>query len=321
MNQTLLTTVLRTAIVVLITLFAHQFALASGGETPAEITAIKTRVGKGFDAIYAFNFDEAVQISSALKDDYPNNAWPYFLEVNYYWWQIVSGNNSEESQNSFELAAQTALSLLPVKNAAEWTNDDLFLLINISACNSRLLAFNEKRLKALMSLNTAVNYLKQSFGQEPNYGAFYLSTGLYNFYILNGAKKHPYLAPYLMLFPRGDAEKSLQYVKKAAESEDMMVNTEAHYFLMKLHLDHNEDYNAALKYNKVIVERYPDNLLYLYYAFRMLIEQDHFEEAKEALKNLSINAKRNKSLNEQQQGHFLELAREDLKSYFLRNPN
>lgn len=282
---------------------------------------LKKEVEIGFTHLYAFDFRSARSKADELRATYPNNPWPLFLELNYHWWQIISGNNTPEHQAKFKEVGEKAIALLPKKKGEAYTNDELFLLINISACNSRLLAFNDKRLKALLSLTTAVSYLKLSFGRESNYEAFYLSSGLYNFYILNGHKKHPYLAPYLMLFPRGEEEKSMKYIQKAAESEQMIVNTEAHYFLMKLHLESEENVTEAERYSKILTEKHQANLVFRYYAFKILIEQDKFEEAKMELAKLSKSSKANRSLSSVQKAHFMNLAKEDLKNYYRRNIN
>jgi predicted Zn-dependent protease len=89
---------------------------------------------------------------------------------------------------------------------------------------------------------------------------------------------------------------------------------------MKIGMDERK-YSDALQKADVLLRWYPDNLLYAYYRFHILLKLDRKPEALTVLTAIRMKGRQNSSLNEAQKKHFLDLAQKDLEQYYRKNPN
>ena len=78
---------------------------------PAE-SKLKADVYKGFTAIYNFQFQKADSIITVVKRENPNNAGSYLMSANYYWWKIISGDDSKENRSEYLKSLDQAKSIV-----------------------------------------------------------------------------------------------------------------------------------------------------------------------------------------------------------------
>ncbi len=198
-----------------------------------------------------------------------------------------------------------------VKKQPEIT--DPFILGNtifLYAALARLEIFEKNYMKALQYLDKCSKYIKRSFAEDDE--RFVFSTGLYHYYIAFSLRKYPFLFPIIALYPKGDKNLGLKLLKQGCNSSQLLVRTESRYFLMKIYFESEKD----IKYSKVwldqLLKEFPDNLLFNYYYFKILIKENKISQANTFLNRMRDKAYNNSQLNLSQKNHFISIAREEL---------
>lgn len=287
------------------------FLFASFKSEPAE-TKLKSDIYIGFIAIYNFQFQKADSIIAVVKRENPNNAGSYLMTANYYWWKIISGDDTKENRSDYLKSLEKAKSIVG-KRKSTLSDDDNYCLISIYAYKARFEAMNKNYIQALSSINNCVASIKQSFNKEDRYEPFYLTTGLYNYMIAQVNHKHPILYPYTVFLPDGDKKKGLSMLQKTASSTDPLLSTEAMYFLMKINLEEENNYTNAVNYGMKLANGFPANLLYRFYYLKALLAAGNKEEALRQYKIISTFSSSNDELDTHQRVYFVGLSRQCLK--------
>ena len=260
-------------------------------------------------ALYEFNFHKADSISKRFELTHPEDYLSHFARTNYYWWKIVSGSETDEYKELFTTSISSSLSVLgrnPDNNTIE--PSDLFYLIGIYAMYTRLDLMNKLYVRAMRNGRNAIGYVEMSKGMESVYEAFYLTSGLYHYLTAQADRKHPFFRVYSLLFPGGDRDLGLSQLKKAAGSENLIWQTEANYFLMRIFLEMEERPDLALPYAAWLTGRFPSNLIFQYYHMQVYkgLGQGNRVRAKsdEILQTAAINP----NMSRQQRDYFIRLA-------------
>jgi len=277
----------------------------------------KFKLTEGCDLIYRFNFSKADSLVNNLKLTHNNEPETYLLSANYYWWQIISGEDNPKNRKNYILNLEIASQKIKDKNEDE----KLYALINIYAFKARIEGLNKNYLRAFSHINQSIDNIEKSFGREEKFEYFYLTSGLYNYYGATAEKHYPVLIPYLAFLPKSNKEKGLGYLNKCIVSKDVILQTEGNYFLMKIFMEENKP-AKALNYADFLTGNYPSNLLYCYYRFKLFLDSNHKENAMKMLTALNVETIKNKqNLTESQQKHFLNLAKRDLEIYYKTKRN
>ena len=279
---------------------------------------INTKAKKLFDYCYQFKFKSA----DSLLTIYANTALPneqvelQLLKANLLWWKIISGDDSKQQKTTYYdvlLAAEKDF------NKEKDTGfEHTYKGISLYGYLARMDGLNKNYVKAFFRINSCLKHLEKSFTHEQEFSYFYLSSGLYNYHIVNSARMYPVLKPYLYLYPKGSKVKGMEYLIIASKSNNEYLSTEANYFLMKIYMDERK-YNLALPYANVLCEKYPANGLYLYYKFNILLNSDKLAEAKNVMQKMDAKLMSNAQLSLKQVLHFSNLAQADLDKKLTTN--
>ncbi len=272
-----------------------------------EENKFKTDIYKGFIAIYNFQFQKADSILAIVKKENPNNAGSYLMVANYYWWKIISGDDTKENRKEYLKSLDMAKFIIG-KRKSMLSDDDNYCLISVYAYKARFEAMNKNYIQALSSVNNCVASIKQSFNKENRYEPFYLTTGLYNYMIAQVNHKHPILYPYTVFLPDGDKKKGLAMLQKTMDFSDPLLSTEALYFLMKINLEEENNYTKAVAFGLKLANGFPANLLYRFYYLKSLLAAGNKEEALRQYKIICTFSTSNDELNPRQRVYFIELA-------------
>ncbi|MFC2097930.1 hypothetical protein ACFLSI_06320, partial [Bacteroidota bacterium] len=193
-------------------------------------------------------------------------------------------------------------------------NDKLLLgnTIYLNAAMARLEIFEKNYMNALIYLDKCSRFIKKSFHETDE--RFVFSTGLYQYYIAFALKKYPFLYPVLILYPKGNKEEGLRLLNQGVYSQQMLVRTESRYFLMKIYLESESNIRQSKYWASKLISEFPENMLFNYYYFLILIEEDKIDEARNYLNKLEKKANNNQQLNKSQREHFIKIAREKIDS-------
>lgn len=263
----------------------------------------------GFTYLYNFEFYKADSIARQLKTHFPTDPTTYIFAANCCWWRIVSGEFNEIQKQKFHSELDMALSYLNVKKKEDLTYQDVFNYINVYAYRARIDIMAGNYLKAVKHIDHFINYQKISIGKESLHPAFNLTSGLYNYTLPYTIKNYPFLLPFL---PEGNLELGIKQLTKATSLSDDIINTEANYFLMKIYSELQGSQSMAKYHAEILVNTYPDNLLYRYYYFGVLLKQKRIKEAEKQLALIKYYST-NKELSADQKAYFVTMATEELK--------
>lgn len=288
----------------------HTNPVLASGETKPDGLSFRQSIEMGFNAIYNGDYDRAFKVAQDLKATHKNNPQTYLLEANYWWWKILSGEDTDANYEKMEACLDMALSKIPKRKTKDYSNEELYNAINVYAYKSRIKIFQGKYIKGAQNLNTCIDYVEASFGKEDNYELFKLTSGLYYYFIDYGYENYVLARAYLIFLPDGDKQKGLAFLKNAYQSNNLLVKTEAAYFLMKTYCELEKNYAEALKYCTTLIELHPNNLLYRYHQHRILLFEGKKDLATRHLNLLLEAQKKGKTHAE----HFVSLAQEDAKT-------
>lgn len=268
-----------------------------------------------FNSIYNYNFVEAKQKKDKNFRGEHSFVEKELLNANYYWWLIISGENKLENHELCMYYLNLANVKLKSSNNKKLTESDVFSHIYIYAYKARLEIFNGRNLKALRHLFSSINYIEIAMENESQSDRYKFVAGLYNYFVAYIIEKYPIFYPYFFLFPKGDISKGLQQLKECSNSNDILVKTEAIYFLSKIYLEFENNYQLANEYCSKLTTSYKQNLIYRYYQFKSYLLLKDMENIKNEYYKLKIIAEKNYQLSNIQKVHLLEIAKLDLKQY------
>ncbi len=218
-------------------------------------------------ALYAMHFDLADSLTGHFLASYPDHYLAHVARANYYWWFSIAsapdnfkkGVFAERVRKAKELAERFANGKMRAQP------EILFHLISLSAMSVRYEVMHANYLRALSSGRQAIGYISASSGEEDSYPGFYLTNGLYNYMVATAAERNYLFRMFSLFYPPGDKLRGLEQLKLAASQDDFILQTEAHYFLMRIYLDLEVDSQQALYHAGRLTDIYPSNLIYRYY--------------------------------------------------------
>ena len=236
----------------------------------------------------------------------------HLLHLNLAWWNIVSGNeNSERWKESFEFHTDAIESNIEEIEAVNRTQRDTVLLIYAQLFRARIMLLEKKYINGLESLNACIHMIEKvmesnSIGNQH----IKLIVGLYNYYYGHVYDDYYLLRPFLMGYPEGNKELGLQMIKECVGGQWDFNSTEAHYFLVKIFLESENNPELAMRYSSSLIKQYPTNLIYAFQHYQGL----YFAEDLEGFESFKIKTLKNlvthKSLTIFQKEHFRALFNE-----------
>ena len=275
------------------------------GNSPLQANSVKRDANQAMIALYNFHFQVSDSIIRRMEKNFPEHYMPHLMRAQYYWWQIISNDLDLLQQGNYRAslvkAESLAKELVKTKN---YNYNDVFQFINLYALKARIELLNSEYLRALRHMRNSVEFLELSIGRENIHPDFYLTSGLYNYMAEYGSRRYPFLMVYALFYPRGDMQKGLEQLKLAAYNSNIVIKTEAHYFLMKIFFELEQDFSQALQHAAWLVAEYPENLIYLYHYHEILLLLEKNELAAEIRKDFFELLNDNIQLNFSQRKYF-----------------
>lgn len=222
-------------------------------------------------ALYDFRFHHADSLIQNMEETSPDHYLPHLTRANYYWWKIISENPGIEQQQLYLISLNNAENIVKqLVRRKQYDYADVFHFINLYALRARLDLINGGYTKALRHMKNCVDFIGLSLGREEIHENFYLTSGLYNYMTEYGSRSYPFLRLYALMYPKGNMRLGIIQLETAAKSLDIVLQTEARYFLMKIYLELEQDHQKALDHASWLTGKYPENLIYLYHYFELL---------------------------------------------------
>lgn len=266
---------------------------------------------------YNFRFKTADSLYHQLEKESGVSSDLLLAKSAILWWKIISEKNSplyKEFNRNLEMAENFLFKKEKNKNDYEF----IYKAASLYGFAARMEGLEKNYVKAIVKVNNCLKYLVKSLGKEKEFEYFLLSSGLYNYYMVTCEEEYPFTLPYLKLYPKGDLNKGINFLKEASQHNDVVMSTEANYFLMKIYLE-KKDYSESEKYCEKLITKYPSNLIFLYYQFLLQLKQKKTYDARVFMARIRIAAGKNPQLNDIQKTYFYDMAKDELDKYLAKN--
>ena len=193
------------------------FAQVSRAQIYADASA-RPLVEQTLKEIYNFESATAETHITTLQSQFPKHPIvPLLSALNLYWkhFPLEAGHPAFPTYNGYlQQALQYAQALM--KDEKTHTEGTFFAL-SVHGYRSMAESDAGNSVAALKESKKAFGYMKQGFKLKEQYPEFYLSTGLYNFYVEQYPEDHPMVRPLMWFFPDGNKELGLQQLETVLE--------------------------------------------------------------------------------------------------------
>jgi tetratricopeptide (TPR) repeat protein len=248
--------------------------------------SVQQTVVKALDAIYGQDFTEATTLIRQLQTRYPQHPIGPILRATLLEQQYVPVEQNPTAASQYVQAANQGLELAK-KMLEHNENDPEAVLFALTAHSYLALLYNNKNesLKAVGESKKSYSYLKQGFTMMEQSPDFFLTTGLYNYYVERYPIDHAVVRPFMFFFQDGDMQLGLKQMDVASR-KGILMRAGANYYLAHIYLKHEMNPQKAASYSKYLVEKYPANPLYGMRHAEALLLAGRYSEAKPYVQRL-----------------------------------
>jgi hypothetical protein len=250
------------------------------------------------ECLYSYEFKSADSLLLLMEAE--KGITYEFCKLHYIWWQVVSGAIQKEELNLAIRQVDETIELFEEIDGP--VEDEVFVLATAYAYKYRLLTMNGQYVSALGVMNKMRGYLDYIL-DEGGSEQMKLPAGIYNLSLLTASKESIFIRSVKWFLPNADTEKGRLLLESNVNAENVFLRTESAYFLMRYYLDYEQDLDMALKYANILVDWYPENLVYQY--FRLLIQKKQNCHIEQYVSEMESYISESDSLTEQQKTHFL----------------
>jgi tetratricopeptide (TPR) repeat protein len=261
-----------------------------------------------FDAMYRYNLPEA---EKKFKKLYQTSIDPSLIDLtqaNLFWWWLISGDNSRDYDHQMSVILHRIIDRLSKKPVEKMTEEEVFTMIHSYAYLTRVDIYLERYFTGMVNLKRTMDYLKIALDNSEKYDKYMLVSGLYNYFSAVTVAKYPVFAPFFALAPRSDRAKGFSLLNRCSNMNNLLIRNESMYYLMKINYQLEDNYKRSLDLANELLKKYPNNLIYHYHKFSILIEAGKKAEAREAYSDLLKTSTSAPGLNELQRNHLSDIA-------------
>jgi len=246
-----------------------------------------------FISLYNFQF---ISAASKFRSDLPDNVG-YLWRMYYNWWMLLSTNDKA-------YMSQCLANIVLYENHNNMRNDSLKIFF--VAFRLRLLLLNHQYLKAYQLINNLADNYKVYVDGISNKDEQKLISGLMHYLGAKAYKNYP-LFFHNKTFRCLSDTLGLRLLKECTRSNSVFVRTEGLYFLMKIHLEIEEDFYQAYIYSSQLVSLFPDNIIFGFHHREILDRINKKQEAEMYKARLITAICRNKELLDVQKRYLTQM--------------
>lgn len=286
---------------ILILLFA--FTVNSGSAQVNELYYENKSVDLFFRNLYNFSFHEADSMIITLSNSNIDAATLYNINANLAWWKLLSGDAITQNIEVCKYNIDESLEVL--EGNRQHDKIELSNIIYAYSLKARLENYLGHTLKSLPYFYSSLTYMDKCLKEPVKDENMYLILGLYYYFIDYIGEEYFFMNAVLFPFAEGNKELGLKYLKECALSENVVISTEANYFLLKIYSGTEKDYNKAYENAIVLTQQHPKNLVYMMEQLKLLILLNRTQEANDFQKKLISQINGSGNINPNQKKHFI----------------
>ncbi|MFN4147223.1 MAG: tetratricopeptide repeat protein [Runella sp.] len=240
---------------------------------------------QAIDYIYNYDFDEVEPLAKQIRAKYPNHPVNPMLKAVQMQWQYLPVKDNKSVVNQYLKLLEESIEKAKVLEKDPKTRPEAaFFSMAGHGYIALVHNYNDDRLRAATEGKKAYNYVMDGFKFMETNPEFYFSSGLYNYYVIRYPEDHPVVKPLTVFFKNGNKAEGLKQMDLAAK-RGVFTRTESAFFLARILLKHEQRYPQALAYLQTLVQKYPQNPVYLMkYTEALLLNQKYAEAEDEIAK-------------------------------------
>jgi tetratricopeptide (TPR) repeat protein len=244
-------------------------------------------IKKNIDYIYNYQFKDAEETCNKIGIIFPGHPVEFLLKGMITYWENYPLLTNSPSSVLFEGDLRKCIEIC--ENKTDLIDDPEYLLTNLCARGMLLLYYtdNDKSLEVIPLALSTYHYIRRSFDFTSVYSDFYYFTGIYNYYRKVYPDEYPIYKPLAALIPKGDKERGIKELRKAAGSS-IVLRAESLIFLSEIYRRFEGDCKQATYYNKVLYELYPANMEYSEEYIKNLLLIKQYDEAEKLISSIGV---------------------------------
>jgi hypothetical protein len=266
-----------------------------------------------FEAMYRYDFPDAEARIKALNATDVSDNWIDLAYANLYWWELISGDESREYDYLMEALLNRVIRRTGAQPADRLNNEEVFTMIHSYAYLTRVDIYQERYFRGIVNLRHTLDFLDIALDKAAEYDKFLMVSGLYNYFAAVTLDKYPVFTPFFAFAPKSDRDLGFRQLSECSRMDNLLIRNESLYYLMKINYQLEEDYEGALAIADGLIARYPNNLIYHFHRFSILIEAGRRAQALDAFKRLKEVSASAPGLNAAQRTHLVDEAVRRLK--------
>jgi tetratricopeptide (TPR) repeat protein len=263
--------------------------------------------------MYRYDLPEAEQKLKGLYAKNIDQDWIDLAHVNLLWWWLISGDESRDYDNLMAVVLNRVISRHQSVPLEKMDDETVFTMIHSYAYLTRVDIYREKYFKGIVNLGHTLDYLDVSLKGADQYDKFMMVSGLYNYFAAVTKIRYPVFTPFFAFAPKSDRELGFSYLNRCSRMDNLLIRNESLYYLMKINYQLEDNFDRALSVADQLIAQYPNNLIYHFHRFMILMEAGRKPQAlAEYSAMVGVSAKA-PGLNSLQRDHLTGLARQRLK--------
>ena len=244
-------------------------------------------VKKGINETYSLNIPEAQKTFDKVISKFPQKAEGYLYKSQIFLWSYLGSKDEADLKlfNKYNDIAVKRIDSLLNKNPK---NLDLIFLNGLTY-QLKAMAYTTQgsSLDAFWAAKKSVSNYEKTLDLDSTYYDSYLGLGLFDYALSFVPSFFKWALTISGL--SYDKDRALKYLT-IAYNKSPRGKSEAAFHLSKIYLEYLADYNKAAKYLTLLIDKYPNNSLFLYQHAVLMINAKQFDKAKQSLdKVIKIN--------------------------------
>ena len=255
-------------------------------------TPTQELVLEAIDHIYNYEFAAVEPVARQIRAKYPNHPVNAMLKAMQMQWQYLPVKDNKAMSGQYAKLLEECIAKAKVLEKNEKTRPEAaFFSMAGHGYVALIHNYNDEKMKAASEAKKAYDYVMAGFKYMNHNPEFYFSSGLYNYYIIRYPEDHPIVKPVVLFFKDGNREEGLRQMDIASK-KGMFTRTESSFYLARIYLKHEQRYDKASSYLGNLVEKYPNNPIFLMKHTEALLLLGKYDEAQPFIEKLK---KRNES--------------------------
>jgi len=259
-----------------------------------EDSAIDALIAQGIVDTYNLKFEAADAAFTRVVNNYPEHPAGHFFLAMVEWWRILIEIENDSRDRRFYKMLDDVIALCD-KRLKQQESDiaGLFFKGGAIGFKGRLLATRKSWVRAATTGRQALPVVMDAAELAPDNADLAFGTGIYDYYAAVLPDRYPVLKPLMVFLPKGNRERGLKDLKRAAE-HGHFANWEAQYFLMQTLYGIENKPSSALHYARELHAKFPDNPVFQRYLGRIFVKLGAWESAGEVFADILDRSASNK---------------------------